>query len=461
MFLGLRYEVVGAWHEKSDRSRTSCPIDGGHHVVPNDEVAAKLPPGLIALDRTLTADEVGPAGHADQRGQEQLQPARRLRLAARREQQDRAARRLRPVPPDRRGAGHSRPAGDQRVPLHATRDAAAACATASRRARRPSIPTDFGNQGIDPNLESPDIYQYNLTLERELPGDLGLRVSYIGSTMRKLLVDRDFNTHAGQHRAVRPASNPDDLARLPFPLYGFYMDIVGNRGEGQFHAAQLELLRRWRGGLAFNVAYTLAHSDSNAPDTGNSTIGPVQFDPYDIEKDRGPDPNVVKHRVVANATWDIPVGRGRKHGANMSGWADALFGGWTVSTIVPGAQRPEPHAVLQRLLHDEPVEHRQAARRPRQLLLLRLAAGPDQGSQHRRVARRVLRSDRVCDSRPRQTRQREEGQPEGPGHLGRELRVLQGRRLQARCSGCSSRRCSTTRSTIRSSSRPMGAASSI
>ena len=127
-------------------------------------------------------------------------------------------------------------------------------------------------------------------------------------------------------------------------------------------------------GSRINAAYTLAHSDSNAPDTGNSTIGPVQFDPYDIEKDRGPDPNVVKHRVVANATWDVPVGTGRAHGANMSGWANALFGGWTVSGAVPGAKRAEPHAVLQRLLHDEPVEYGQAARWPRQLLLLRLAA---------------------------------------------------------------------------------------
>jgi hypothetical protein len=58
------------------------------------------------------------------------------------------------------------------------------------------------------------------------------------------------------------------------------------------------------------------------------------FDPYDIEKDRGPDPNVVKHRLVLNGTWDVPVGHGRKVGANMPGWADALFGGWTVSTIV-------------------------------------------------------------------------------------------------------------------------------
>src|SRR4029453_7328018 len=89
----------------------------------------------------------------------------------------------------------------------------------------------------------------------------------------------------------------------------------------------------WRNGLAFNVAYTLANSESNAPDTGNSTIGPVQFDPYEIEKDRGPDPNVVKHRVVANATWDVPVGHGRAHGANMSGGADALFGCWPRSAL--------------------------------------------------------------------------------------------------------------------------------
>ncbi|HEY7059270.1 MAG TPA: hypothetical protein VH458_22205, partial [Vicinamibacterales bacterium] len=113
----------------------------------------------------------------------------------------------------------------------------------------------------------------------------------------------------------------------------YYMDVVSNAGSGQFNALQLELQRRYRSGLAFNVAYTLAHSDSNAPDTGNSTIGPVQFDPYDIEKDRGPDPNVVTHRIVANATWDIPVGKDRAHGADMASWANALFGGWTVSTL--------------------------------------------------------------------------------------------------------------------------------
>jgi hypothetical protein len=118
------------------------------------------------------------------------------------------------------------------------------------------------------------------------------------------------------------------------------MDITENRGEGQFNALQFELQRRFKGGLAVNAAHTLAGSDGNAPDSGNSTIGVVQYDPYDIEKDRGPDPNVVKHRVVMNGTWDIPVGRGRRTGGFLPLWADAIVGGWTVSTIFQARSGP-------------------------------------------------------------------------------------------------------------------------
>jgi hypothetical protein len=118
------------------------------------------------------------------------------------------------------------------------------------------------------------------------------------------------------------------------------MDITQNTGEGQFNALQVEVQRRFRSGLALNAAYTLAGSDSNAPDSGNSTIGVVQFDPYDIEKDRGPDPNVVKHRVVMNSTWEIPVGRGRQFGSNVPRWADAIVGGWTISSIFQARSGP-------------------------------------------------------------------------------------------------------------------------
>jgi hypothetical protein len=331
LFLGLRYEIVGAWHEKDLTLANFRPLEGGYHVVANEQVAALLPPGLIRLNRTRIASDIGLPETLINTDFNNFSP--RGGFAWRLGESNKTVL--------RGGFGLFHPT----VAVQGIRDLLATnefrfvnTTTGGRLSNGFSGGTAtpdlaaFGNQGIDPDLESPDIYQYNLTLERELPGDLGLRASYIGSTMKKLLVDKDYNTLQASTVPFDP-ENPADYARLPFPLYGYYMDIVSNAGEGQFHSMQLELQRRWRSGFAFNAAYTLAHSDSNAPDTGNSTIGPVQFDPYDIEKDRGPDPNVVKHRVVANATWDIPVGRGRPHGANMAGWADALFGGWTVSSI--------------------------------------------------------------------------------------------------------------------------------
>jgi hypothetical protein len=331
VFLGLRYELTGAWHEKDNLLANFIPADGGYHVVANQSVADRLPPGLIAKGRIRFASDVGLPDTLINTDKNNFSP--RVGFAWRLGNDNKTVL--------RGGFGLFHPT----VAVQGIRDllgtnefrytktfTGAPLAHGFSTVPASVDPNGFGNQGIDPNIQSPDIYQYNLTLERELPGDVGLRVSYIGSTMRKLLVDRDYNTLPASTTPFNP-EDPADYARLPFPLYGYYMDRVQNTGSGQFHAAQVELVRRWKSGLALNIAYTLAHSDSNAPDSGNSSLGVVQFDPYDIEKDRGPDPNVVKHRVVANATLDVPVGHGRAHGANMPGWANALFGGWTVSAL--------------------------------------------------------------------------------------------------------------------------------
>ena len=40
LFLGLRYEVVGVFVDKSDIFANFVLDDGGHHVVPNAQIAA-------------------------------------------------------------------------------------------------------------------------------------------------------------------------------------------------------------------------------------------------------------------------------------------------------------------------------------------------------------------------------------------------------------------------------------
>jgi hypothetical protein len=338
-FLGLRYEVVGAFVDRNDIFANFVPTDGGHHIVPNAAIAALLPPGAVALGRTLTADQAGVPRSLVKTDRNNVSP--------------------------RAGFAY-RLGGDNKTVLrggfgifHPTGAAQGARDIMSRNPFRYSITNrrgtlqhgfttgtqtsslSFGNQGLRPDLESPDIYQYNLTLERELPGNIGGRVSYIGSTMRKLLVTRDYNTvKASTTELGNVDEDPAAHAMLPFPIYGTFMDITENTGEGQFNALQLELQRRFKAGFAINAAYTLAGSDSNAPDSGNSTIGVVQYNPYDIEMDRGPDPNVVKHRVVMNSTWQLPFGRQQKFGSSMPVWADAILGGWTLSSIFQARSGP-------------------------------------------------------------------------------------------------------------------------
>jgi hypothetical protein len=332
VFLGLRYELVGMWKEKSDVLANFVVEDGGHHIVPSAEVAAKLPPGLQDLDRTLIASAAGYPDSLVNSDKNNFSP--RVGFAWRPGGDDSTVL--------RGGFGLFHPT----VAVQGLRDLLATNEFRYYQDYRGGRlqnafsggtsfvdPTAFGNQGIDPNLKSPDIYQYNLTLERQLGNDMGVRLSYIGSTMRKLLTDSDYNILQPNTEFFDP-NDPAAYERLPYYPYGTYMDIVENKGEGQLHALQAGLTRRWRNGLAFDVVYTYADSDTTVPDSGNSTIGVVLYNPWAPNSDRGPDPNVVKHRLVANATWDVPVGRGRKWGSTMPGWANVLFGGWTVSTIV-------------------------------------------------------------------------------------------------------------------------------
>jgi Carboxypeptidase regulatory-like domain len=339
LFLGLRYEVIGVFVDKNDIYANFVPTDGGHHVVPNSEIAALLPPGAVRLGRTLTSDQFDVGRGLIKTDRNNISP--RVGFAQRLDSSNKTVL--------RGGFGIFHPTGAaqgardimSRNPFRYTITNTRPRLQQGFSSGTRSESLGFGNQGLQLDLELPDIYQYNLTVERELPGGMGARVSYLGSTMRKLLVHRDYNTvQASAVPLGNVDTDPAAHARLPFPIYGTFMDITENTGEGQFNALQLELQRRFKNGFAVNAAYTLAGSDSNAPDSGNSTIGVVQYDPYDIEKDRGPDPNVVKHRVVMNSTWEVPVGRQRTFGSDMPRWADAIVGGWTVSTIFQARSGP-------------------------------------------------------------------------------------------------------------------------
>ena len=197
------------------------------------------------------------------------------------------------------------------------------------------------------DLQQPRIQQWNVTYERELGWRSAVRVSYLGSYMSGLISgvdynlippsDKPFGTTTGDGvTACSPddgdcAYSPADLARLPFPQLGSYLTSFGNFGHGRTHAFQAEVNRRFTNGFTFNASYTLLNQKSTAADTGNSSLGGTAYNQFRPESDYGEDAFTSRHRFLAYGIVDSPLGRGRRYGAHLPAYLDALIGGWQLT----------------------------------------------------------------------------------------------------------------------------------
>jgi hypothetical protein len=106
----------------------------------------------------------------------------------------------------------------------------------------------------------------------------------------------------------------------------------------------VQLNRRFRGGLTFNLAYTLSKSiDDMSVDPvaatsggalGNNSRTPTDARNFAIDRTVSDFDN--RHVVAANALWEIPFGKGRQWANSLPGWADHVIGGWTLTGIYTG-----------------------------------------------------------------------------------------------------------------------------
>ncbi len=211
-------------------------------------------------------------------------------------------------------------------------------------------PTDFTSlaaNAIPFDLQSPRIEQFNISYEREVGWSSGLRVSYVGSRQHGLIGGRDLNmlppntTPFGVHNEdgdlCDPINlgdcviSPADAARRPFPRLGSFLATYGNIGFGRSHAMQIEVNRRFARGLTFNVSYTLLDQKSDGLDVGASTLGGTLYNQFAVTNDFSRDSFVSRHRFISYGTFELPFGRSRAYGKDISSWADAIVGGWDLT----------------------------------------------------------------------------------------------------------------------------------
>lgn len=191
------------------------------------------------------------------------------------------------------------------------------------------------------DLTNPYSMNYNLTVERELPGNTILRVGYVGSQGRKLITSYTFNptTPAGVSLCLAdPACVATGGITLPVDHPDYYKypgNIWGNAGwqtnggHSSYNSLQVTVEKHSSHGLQFNSSYTYSHSldvSSSFEDTAFQASGGV--DPYgNFGRDYGSSAFDARHRWVTALIYDIPAPR------VSSEILSRVVKGWQVSGI--------------------------------------------------------------------------------------------------------------------------------
>jgi hypothetical protein len=205
---------------------------------------------------------------------------------------------------------------------------------------------------------------WSFGIQRELPGNNTLDLSYVASQGHHIYHNRDGNPPdpALVDQLVAYCSVPNAYKCTPGNVSGillyegtefagpvagksvlpynavannalvqpFYQQSVAN---SIYHSLQLKVTHRLSHGLQVQGSYTWAHAIDNSSDPLNPAQGNRTFprNSRNLNQDRGNSDNDIRHVMVLNYVWEVPLGRGK--GYLSSGVLGRIFEGMQFSGI--------------------------------------------------------------------------------------------------------------------------------
>jgi hypothetical protein len=179
---------------------------------------------------------------------------------------------------------------------------------------------------LDYNVKQPYAMTYNVSVQREIVGEMVMTVGYAGSRGNNLVSAIEANPYL-------PQILPDGTMFFPSqatnqrrnPAWG-PIDYRTNGGESKYNALQTSVQKRFSRGYQVQATYTLAKATDNTQaqlgaDADNSSVFPQN--PYDRDADWARTDFDVRHVFTSNFLWELP------------GQADhPLAGGWQLNGIL-------------------------------------------------------------------------------------------------------------------------------
>jgi hypothetical protein len=210
--------------------------------------------------------------------------------------------------------------------------------------------------GFVRHMPVPYAQQFNLNIQRQLPGGILLEAAYVGSRGVDIPITYSLNQLPDQYLSMgnallQPVTNPfsgvvtsgtlstptitaNQLLR-PFPQYTgvTYPQLPG--GSSTYHSLQLRAERRFSAGLTVLGAYTKSKFISNVYSENGfagDVVASVQ-DSNNLKLERSLSPQDVAQRLVISSVYNLPFGQGKRWLNSTHGMAAKLVEGWRMSGI--------------------------------------------------------------------------------------------------------------------------------
>ncbi len=159
------------------------------------------------------------------------------------------------------------------------------------------IPTPNPALGIQRDLRTPYLHEFNVTLQRQLGPTRVAEVAYVGSRGRNLIASRDIN---------QPRPSTAQLNLRPDPRFAD-ITLIESRARSEFDSLQARFQQRYAFGCTMLVAYTLGKSMDDASGFFTSAGDPnFPQDSANLDAEWGRSSFDVRHRFSVSFSYDLP-----------------------------------------------------------------------------------------------------------------------------------------------------------
>jgi hypothetical protein len=185
-------------------------------------------------------------------------------------------------------------------------------------ALQPTVYTDIGAR------KDPSIQQWNFNIQRQVFSDILVELGYMGS---KGIHGVYYSQRNQALVNANPASPTPILSRRLFPLWRSGMRTAGGDGVTSYEGGYVKLEKRFAPGLSFLAHYSLGKALDSSSQVNETTRN--FFDP---RMGKGRSLFDVRDRIVFSATYELPVGPGKRFLVSKRVLGHVL-GNWQINTI--------------------------------------------------------------------------------------------------------------------------------